>query len=57
MTSIMRDSYVTIPGYGENRINEAYSRGGAALLIQTIEENYKLGIDYYAQVDFLALLM
>ena len=50
MTSIMRDSYVTIPGYGENRINEAYSRGGAALLIQTIEENYKLGIDYYAQV-------
>ena len=25
MTSIMRDSYVTIPGYGENRINEAYS--------------------------------
>ena len=48
MTSIMRDSYVTIPGYGENRINEAYSRGGAALLIQTIEENYKLGIDFYA---------
>ena len=42
MTSIMRDSYVTIPGYGENRINEAYSRGGAALLIQTIEENYKM---------------
>ena len=56
MTSIMRDSYVTIPGYGENRINEAYSRGGAALLIQTIEENYKLGIDYYAQVDFFSFV-
>ena len=56
MTSIMRDSYVTIPGYGENRINEAYSRGGPALLIQTIEENYKLGIDYYAQVDFFSFV-
>ena len=56
MTSIMRDSYVTIPGYGENRINEAYSRGGAALLIQTIEENYKLGIDYYVQVDFFSFV-
>lgn len=52
MTSILRDSYVNIPGYGQNRINEAYSRGGASLLIQTIEENYKLGIDYYVQVDF-----
>lgn len=56
MTSIMRDSYVTIPGYGQNRINEAYSRGGPALLIQTIEENYKLGIDYYAQVDFFSFV-
>lgn len=52
MTSILRDSYVNIPGHGQNRINEAYSWGGPALLIQTIEENYKLGIDYYAQVDF-----
>ena len=56
MTSIMRDSYVTIPGYGQNRINEAYSWGGPALLIQTIEENYKLGIDYYAQVDFFSFV-
>ena len=56
MTSIMRDSYVTIPGYGQNRINEAYSRGGVALLTQTIEENYKLGIDYYAQVDFFSFV-
>lgn len=56
MTSILRDSYVNIPGYGQNRINEAYSRGGPALLIQTIEENYKLGIDYYAQVDFFSFV-
>lgn len=52
MTSIMRDSYVNIPGRGMDRINEAYFYGGPALLIQTIEENYKLGIDNYIQVDF-----
>ena len=28
----------------------------SALLIQTIEENYKLGIDYYAQVDFFSFV-
>ncbi|MBQ8639824.1 MAG: LCP family protein [Lachnospiraceae bacterium] len=52
MTSIMRDSYVTIPGVGQNRINHAYQVGGAALLIQTIEENFKVGVDQYVQVDF-----
>ncbi len=52
MTSILRDSYVNIPGYGQNRINHAYQMGGAALLIQTIEENFKLCIDHYMQVDF-----
>jgi len=52
MTSILRDSYVAIPGHGQNRINHAYQMGGAPLLIQTIEENFKIGIDYYMQVDF-----
>ncbi len=56
MTSILRDSYVTIPGYGENRINAAYQYGGAALLIQTIEENFKIGIDHYVTVDFFSFI-
>ena len=56
MTSILRDSYVTIPGYGQQRINHAYQMGGEALLIQTIEENFKLGIDYYASVDFFSFM-
>ena len=56
MTSILRDSYVTIPGYGENRINAAYQFGGAALLIQTIEENFKIGIDHYVKVDFFSFI-
>ena len=56
MTSILRDSYVEIPGYGKSRINAAYQFGGAALLIQTIEQNFKIGIDYYAKVDFYSFV-
>ena len=56
MTSILRDSYVNIPGYGMQRINHSYQMGGPALLIQTIEENFKIGIDYYASVDFFAFM-
>lgn len=56
MTSILRDSYVEIPGYGSSRLNAAYQHGGAALLVQTIEQNFKVGINYYAKVDFYSFV-
>lgn len=56
MTSILRDSYVEIPGYGQNRINHAYQMGGARLLVQTIEQNFGIRIDQYAQVDFYSFV-
>lgn len=56
ITSILRDSYVEIPGYGKNRINHAYQMGGAALMIQTIENNFKIPIDSYAKVDFFSFM-
>lgn len=56
MTSILRDSYVEIPGHGSNRINAAYSYGQEALLIQTIEQNFKIPIDSYAKVDFFSFI-
>ena len=52
MTSIMRDTYVAIPGYGSNRINAAYAYGGVDLLDQTIEENFDVTIDGNMMVDF-----
>lgn len=52
LTSLMRDSYVEIPGYKSNKLNSAYARGGAPLLIDTIELNYRIPIDGYASVDF-----
>lgn len=52
LTSLLRDSYVEIPGYKNNKLNSAYSKGGVKLLIETIEKNYKIHIDGYASVDF-----
>ena len=40
MTSLLRDIYVEIPGYDNNRLNAAYSFGGAELLMKTIEKNF-----------------
>ncbi|WP_409295274.1 LCP family protein [Peribacillus sp. SCS-26] len=52
LVSIMRDTYINIPGRGMSRINAAYSSGGAELLRQTIKENFDITINYYAIVDF-----
>lgn len=54
LTSIMRDMYVSIPSYGENRFNAAYSFGGVSLLYQTIASNFGLKLDGYIVVDFNA---
>lgn len=52
MLSLMRDTYVDIPGYGENRLNAAYTYGGAGLTVAAIQKNYGIKIDRYAVVDF-----
>lgn len=50
LLSIPRDSYVNVPGYGMDKINAAFSLGGAPLLEQTIEESTGLRIDHYAEI-------
>lgn len=52
MTSFLRDLYVPIPGHHNNRINAAYSEGGAALLDRTLRENFDLHVDGNVEVDF-----
>ena len=39
--SIPRDTMVPIPGYGVTKINAAYSYGGPALAIKTVEESHR----------------
>lgn len=50
--SFPRDSWVNIPGHGENKINQAFTLGGAPLLQRTIEEATGLRIDHYAEIGF-----
>lgn len=52
MTSLMRDCYVSIPGYGNNRLNAAYAYGGAELLYQTIQANFGIAVDKCIVVNF-----
>lgn len=52
LTSVMRDMYVPIPGYSDNRINAAYQFGGMELLDRVLEESLGVHIDANVEVDF-----
>lgn len=52
LLSIPRDSYVEIPGHGMNKINAAFSIGGAELLTETIEHNTGLEMNGYMEIGF-----
>lgn len=52
VTSFMRDMYVQIPGYKNNRINVAYMYGGMELLNETLEKNFGLHIDGNVEINF-----
>jgi LCP family protein required for cell wall assembly len=67
--SFPRDSYVDIPGHGQDKLNAAYAYGyadadpaapeaqklasGAQLLVQTISQLTGLQVDHYAEIDLL----
>jgi LCP family protein required for cell wall assembly len=51
LLSIPRDSYVEIPGSGENKINASYAFGGPALLTQTVEQATGIHVDSYVETD------
>lgn len=52
LTSFPRDLYVTLPGWGMNRINTAYQFGGFGLLADTFEANFGVRPDHYVLVNF-----
>ena len=52
LTSFMRDLYVEIPGYKNNRLNAAYRFGGPELLFETLKENFGIEVDQYVTVNF-----
>ena len=52
LTSFMRDQYVRIPGYKNNKMNAAYAFGGMKLLNETMETNFGVRVDGDIEVDF-----
>jgi LCP family protein required for cell wall assembly len=52
MTSFLRDLWVEIPGYGNNRLNAAYAAGGMGLLDKTLQHNFGIRVDGNIEVDF-----
>ncbi|MBC2575958.1 LCP family protein [Peptostreptococcus canis] len=56
LTSLGRDTYVNIPGHGFEKLTHSYAYGQEKLLIETIEENFKLDIQNYAKVDFFSFM-
>ena len=50
--SIPRDSWVPIPGHGTAKINAAFSWGGPALMVRTVEQLTGVHVDHLAIADF-----
>lgn len=52
MISFLRDLYVQIPGFSDNRLNAAYVFGGFPLLKETLNKNFGVTVDGCVEVDF-----
>jgi LCP family protein required for cell wall assembly len=52
VVSLPRDSWVTVPGHGKNKINAAFSLGGPSLMIRTVESVTGVRIDHVVVMDF-----
>ncbi|WP_416276975.1 LCP family protein [Nocardia sp. alder85J] len=52
VVSLPRDSYVSIPGHGRDKLNAAFALGGPKLLSQTVEIATGLHIDHFAKIGF-----
>jgi LCP family protein required for cell wall assembly len=49
--SFPRDTWVTIPGRGDMKINAAFNDGPQAV-VDTLAQNFNIGINHYLEVDF-----
>jgi LCP family protein required for cell wall assembly len=52
MLSVPRDLRVEIPGFGLNKINAAYSLGGAKLTVETVKQLLGVPINDFIDVNF-----
>lgn len=55
LSSIFRDTFVSIEDHGYTKINHAYAYGGPELSISTINKNFDMNITDFVTVNFSAL--
>ena len=51
-TSLMRDTYVQIPGHNYGKLNAAYAYGGPSLALKTINTNFDTAVTDYITINF-----
>lgn len=51
LVSMQRDTQVVLPGYGKQKLNAAYTFGGAELAISTVRDIANVGISHFALID------
>lgn len=56
VVSLPRDSWVSVPGHGMNKINAAYGLGGPPLMVSTVEQATGLTINDYVEVNFVGFV-
>jgi LCP family protein required for cell wall assembly len=56
VVSLPRDSWISIPGHGMNKINAALAVGGPQLMVKTVEQATGLVINDYVEIDFLGFV-
>jgi len=52
LISLPRDSYLPIPGHGQDKLDAAYTYGGPSLLVQSVEDATGLRMDGYLEIGF-----
>ena len=55
LSSLMRDSYVNIPGYGMDKLNHAFAFGNSVLALQTLNENFNINVENFISTNFTNL--
>lgn len=56
LVSIPRDTLVTIPGHGKDKVNAAYAYGGVNLAVQTVEDYLDIPINYYTKINMEGMI-
>lgn len=56
MISLPRDTLVSIPDYGDNKLNASFALGGAPLLVRTVEGLTGLTVDHYVEIGMGGLV-